>query len=82
MQVNMHLQLQDVYSQTVAHVSWPFNTNQHVRYNLINNHVNSIHFVWPLFYSKLYLVLISPTTLGTCNYLPSKDHKTLPNLSN
>ncbi len=30
----MHQQLLNVYSQTITHVSWPFNTNQHVCYNL------------------------------------------------
>jgi len=34
MQASMHQQSQDVYSQTIAHVSWPSNTNQHVCYNL------------------------------------------------
>jgi hypothetical protein len=34
MQTNMHQQLQDVYCQTITHVSWPSNTNQHVCYNL------------------------------------------------
>jgi hypothetical protein len=34
MQTNMHQQLQNVYFQTITHVSWASNTNQHVCYNL------------------------------------------------
>jgi hypothetical protein len=81
MQMNMHQQLQDVYCQTIAHVSWPSLTQINMYVTIyINIHVNPIHFAWPLLYWKPYLVVISPTTLGTSNYLPSKDHKILPNL--
>jgi hypothetical protein len=34
MQASMLQQSQDVYSQTIAYVSLPSNTNQHVCYNL------------------------------------------------
>jgi hypothetical protein len=75
----MHQQLQDVYSQTTTQVSYPFNTNWHARI-YINICVNSIHFAWALLCWKPYIAVISPTTLGTSNYMPSIDHKILPNL--
>jgi len=79
MQMSMHQQLQDAYSQTTTQVSWPSNTNWHAKI-YISICVNSIHFAWALLYWKPYITMISPTTLGTSNYMPSIDHKILPKL--